>query len=206
MARSIRNILDQGDLNKLGAAAQQQALGSTLNLTPASAVLTAVAGVALLPDDAAAAQVLMAWDRTNGVYLTVAAPETVAGAGQVSVSPTGDLRVDPACLSVEVLYLAMEGTLVTETLQVAASAATFLSSKVSRRILSASVVTGIIPGAKVVAARGSAPAATGVALTDDGAGIVFNAADVVAGSCTVTYLASPTVFANARLNDATRGY
>lgn len=198
--RTLREVFDQGDLNKLGSAAKVQALGATLNLSPVTAILPVVAGVATLPAAAKAAQVLEAWDRTNGAYLAVTAPEGGAATGKIAVSPTGDLDVDNTCASVEVVYIPAEGVVVTETVQVTGSAASFLGGKTSRRLLAASVVTGVAPGPLTVVARASVPAATEVSLDADGAGVTFNAGDVVNGTATLTYIANPSVFANDRLN------
>src|SRR5690606_20202688 len=112
---------------------------------------------------------------------------------------------DPACTEAEVSYLAVEGVVVNETLQVTASAATFLSGKRSQKVLAVTVDAGIIPGPKTVAARGAVPAAGEVALIGDGSGLVLNAADVGSGHVTVTYVATPDVSVSGVLETPSGG-
>jgi len=204
MPRTIRDVFNQGDLNKLGSAALVLALGDELNNSVQTLVSAAVAGLVTLPDAFRAQAVLQAFDRTNGVYLAVAANEVVAGAGQVSVLATGNISVDPACLSVELMFVPSEGIVVTETLQVVAGVATFLAGKNGRKLLTSNVDVGVIPGAKIVAIRGPAPAAGRSAISADGATVRFNAADVVNGQATVKYIAGPSTTGVSRLNSVSQ--
>jgi hypothetical protein len=174
--------------------------GEAFNLLARSEVLTPVAGV--VSPSVPAMSIWSAFDRTNGVYLAITAPEVVAGAGSVAVAANGGVTVDPACLSVELVYVAAEGTIVTETVQVVASVATFLAGKTGIKVLSATVLAGIVLGAKATVKRATAPAATKVALSALGTGVTFNVADVVNGSASITYLARPSRSIGASLNGA----
>lgn len=197
--RTLREVFDQGDLNKLGSAAKVQALGTTLGLGVSSVVLPVTAGIAVLPDGAKALAALGGFDRTNGVYLQATAPETVAGAGQITVTPAGDLSVDPACAEVEAAFVVAEGVVVSETIQVVGSVGTFLSGKRGKKVLGVVVDDGLVPGTKGVAARASVPALGTAALSADGSGVVFNAGDVVNGQATVRYVSTPAASAIQRL-------
>jgi len=198
--RTLRDALNDANPNHVGDGLMALPAGEAFTLLPRTEVLTATAGVAL--PSVPALLVLSAFDRTNGAYLTQAAPEVAAGAGQVSVLADGSISVDPACLSAEVVYVADEGTRVTEVLQVVASAATFLAGKTSAKVLSAVVLAGIALGPKGTSIRANTPAPGFVALTTNGDGIILAAADVVTGSVSVTYMARPSQSVAARLNGA----
>jgi len=192
MPRTLRSVLNEANPNKTSSAMQSLPAGEAFNAGLTSAVTyPAVAGVVnpLTP----MAIILTAWNATGGVPLTVITTGAVAGAGQASIMPNGTVTVDPACLSVELTYKASEGVIVTETIQIAASVGTFLAGKRAKIVTAATVVTGVAPGPKGVTVRAVAPAATKVALNGAGTGILCNAADVVAGTVTVSYVAWPTV-------------
>lgn len=190
MSRTIRTVLDEANPNKLADALHALPAGTALGLLPRTEVLPVVAGIAT--PSVPAAMVAQAYSRNGGIYLNGTAPETVAGAGQITTTPDGRLSVDPACTEVEATYIAVEGVVVTETLQVTGSTATFLAGKHSQKVLSVNVDAGIIPGGKTLVTRGTPPAAGEAALIGSGAGLILNAADVVNGQVTVTYVALPS--------------
>lgn len=201
MSRTLRTVLNEANPNKIADALHALPAGEALGLIPSNIVVTPVAGVVAMPVPVVG--VIFAWDRTNGVELTSGAPNVPAGAGNYAQMADGSVTVDPACLSAELTYLAAEGTVVTETLQVVASAAAFLSNKHGVIVTAASLTAGIALGPKAVASRGTAPAAGSVALNGQGNGVAFNAADVVNGQCTVSYVARPVRSVAEALNGQT---
>ena len=104
-------------------------------------------------------------------------------------------------------YSSAEGSVITETVDVLASAAIFQAGRSGVLLLTASVVTGVIPGDKTVDFRGLTPAAGEVVITDLGQ-LAFNASDVVNGTAIVSYYAAPGVGSGVpdpavdRLNDS----
>jgi len=195
---TLRDALNRANPNHVGDGLQALPGGEAFNLLPRSEVLAAVAGV--VSPSVPALSIVSAFDRTNGVYLAITAPEVAAGAASVAVAANGGVTVDPACLSVELVYVGAEGTVVTETVQVAASVATFLAGKTGVKVLSATVLTGVVLGVKATVKRATAPAATKVALNALGNGVTFNAADVVAGTASITYVARPSRSVSDSLN------
>lgn len=198
MTRTLRAALDESNPNKLPTAAQSLPLGRGLSLLCLFAADAVASNVLVLPEEQKAGQVLRAYARVGGStgYKTVVAAETAApAAGQVAITPSGDIRfaAADAVTEAEVIYAPMEGEIFEDSVEVAASAATLSQSRRALQILSVTVDVGLIPGAKAIAARGSAPAAGSAALSAAGTGLAFNAADVVAGRATVRYIAVPGV-------------
>lgn len=203
MSRTLRSVLNESNPNKLASAFQSLPAGEALNLVQRSEVVSLVSGVAAL--SVPAMELISVWGRTTGEYATIDKPETAApAAGEACVTASGKVAYNRADQTIEVVYLAAEGNIVTETLAASGSAATFLGGKVGVRLLSATVVTGATPGnIATISARGGAPAATAACLNKAGTGVTFNAADVVAGTVTVTYVARPTTSVGAAINGST---
>lgn len=195
MPRTLRQAFDAGNPNSLGNAAQELPMGRALSVLPVFARLTFSGQVGLLPDNAKAAQILRCYGVAGSVgNKTVAAPEGAPGAGAVAVNQTGDIAAGDAGLTAaEVYYLPYEGEVVEEELPVAGSVATIPGGHLAGLLISATVTTGLIPGAKIVDDRATAPATMHAALNALGTGIAFNASDVVAGFATVKYLRRPLV-------------
>jgi hypothetical protein len=203
MARTIKDVLDEANPNKLPSGAQIAKLGSALSLEPAFIDAGVTANAIALPSAAKAALGLAAFASAGGAtgplaYVAGGAPV----AGEFSVSASGDIvfAAADAVTRAEVLYLPIEGEVITESVFVAASSAALPSGRKAVLLLSASVVSGIIPGAKTVVARGGAPAAGEAAINAAGTAIAFNAADVVAGSCELTYVVTPGSGGTSSLN------
>jgi hypothetical protein len=201
MSRTLRSALNEANPNKIADGLRALPVGEALGLIPGNIVVNPVAGVVKMP--VPCLQAIGAWDRTAGVALTQGPDNVPAGAGGYAQMADGSVTVDPACLQAEILFLAAEGTVVTETLQVVASAATFLSGKHGVIVTAASVTAGLALGPKTTALRGTAPAAGTVALNGAGNGVAFNAADVVNGQATVSYVARPTRSVAEALNGQT---
>ena len=194
MARTIKDVLNESNPNKLPSGAQIAQLGSALALEPIFVDSAVVANTIALPSAAKAKLGLAAFASAGGAtgplaYVAGGAPV----AGEFSVSASGDIvfAAADAVTRAEVSYLPFEGELITESVFVAASSAALPSGRKAVLLVSASVISGVIPGAKIVVDRGSAPAAGEVAINAAGSAIAFNAADVVAGQASLTYVITP---------------
>lgn len=195
--RTIQAVLDEANPTRSPEAQHQALLGSALALAPRFVKALVVANVLALPDAAKAARVVRAFATAGGApgMLAPVTPEGAVAAGQVGVTPTGDIlfAAADAVTAAEVVYEPLEeGGVFTDAVDVAASAATLLQGRGAQQLLSVEVTTGVVLGLKTIDARGSAaPAAGEVALTADGLGLVFNVADVIAGKATVRYASTP---------------
>lgn len=197
MSRPLRDVLNESNPNKLPSGAQTLRLGDALALVTLFASGTVTSDVLSLPESEKAGQITRAFARVGGStgYKTVVAPETTPAAGECAITPSGDVlfAAADAVTSAEVMYAPVEGEVFEDVVDAAASAAAFVQGRRALALLSAEVITGAIPGTKTPAARGSAPAAGTAALSAAGTGVAFNAADVVAGSVRLRYLAVPGV-------------
>lgn len=197
MSRPLRDVLNESNPNKLPTAAQSLPLGNALALATMFAAGPVVADTLVLPETEKAGQITRAFARAGGStgYKTVVAPESTPAAGQCAITPSGDVlfAAADAVTDAEVIYAPVEGAVFEDVVDAAASAATFSQGRRALALLEAEVIAGVIPGAKAPAARGSVPAAGTAALSAAGTGVAFNAADVVAGSVRLRYIAVPGV-------------
>lgn len=197
MSRTLRSVLDESNPNKVPDANRILRAGSAASLIPRTARVVVVAGtgVGALPEDAKAAAILRCYVAAGGVtgYFTPVPGDAAPLTTEVAVGPTGDLRflAADAVTEAEVLYIAEEGPIVEDVVTVAASAAVLPLGRHAKRLLEVEVLTGVIPGAKTIDTRGSAAGAGEATLDVDGDSIDFNAADVVAGTARVRYIAFP---------------
>ncbi len=207
MSRTARAVLNESNPNKVDAAMQLLPGGEAFALIPARRTLVAVAGVTTLPTNEKAAAVLAAFSTGASPGWKAPVPAgTAPGAGQVGINAFGDIVFgDAGVVAAEVVYVMAEGTVTTFTgLAVVAGVLTFPSGLVPNMLLSATVVTGVILGAKVVTTRGTAaPGAGLVALQANGLTANFNAADVVNGTATIVALVDPTNTVSEALAAAT---
>ncbi len=201
MSRTLRSVLNESNPNKISDALRSLPVGEALTLLPRAEVVSLVSGVAAL--SVPAIELISVWGRTTGAYATLIKPEGAPGAGEACADAMGNLAYNVADQVVEVVYLAAEGVIVTETIQVAASLGTLLGGKSAVKLLSATVLTGTVLGAKTVVARSTASALGQASLNDPSTGIVFNAGDVVAGTATVSYVSRPSTAVAAALAGAT---
>lgn len=197
MSRPLADALNESNPNKLPNAGHDAMLGSALGKNPAQFGTFAVASnEAVLPQDYRAAQLLSVFVRAGGAtgYFTIVGEETAPAAGECAVNAEGNVAFNAAdaVTSAEICWVPCEGNVITETMQIAASAGTFLQSRRARKLISASVTVGVTPGAKAILPRGSGSVAASVSINAAGDGLTWNAADVVAGSATVTYVATPS--------------
>lgn len=198
---TLHDSLNTANPTSLPSGAQVAKLGDALAITPAFARGATSSGNTLLvlPTNAKAIRILSAFAIAGGVtgYLVPDEGEAAPATGHCSVSPSGDilLRGADAITSIEVTYMPCEGAIVTETINVAASVGTLLSGKAARKLLSATVVTGVIAGAvgTIDARSAAAPAAGHCSLSLNGLTVNFNAAQVVNGTVSVTYIATPGI-------------
>lgn len=196
MTRSLRAALNESNPNKISDGFRVALAGDALALTPAFIASAVTANTIVLANKAAF--ILAAFAVAGGATGALTVVAGVPAAGQVAVSPAGDIVFAAAdgVTSAEVTYAAQDGETFTETVDIVGSAALFLQSKRGVRLVSATVLTSNIPaglGAKTIAARGSAPAAGAAALSTAGTGVAFNAGNVVTGTASVTYIATPGV-------------
>lgn len=199
MARNVEYILDEANPNKIPSGLQVVRAGKAMKLIPRFEAGTVTANVLTLPEDAKALHVLLAFARTGtatGWKIGVSPAATLA-AGQVNVTPTGDIAFfgTDAVTGAEVWYIPMEGELVEDTIQVTAGGAgTLLGERQALRVLEAEVLTGAAPGNKTVVQRGATPAAGEAAATAPGQ-VAFNGADIAGtgGTARILYIARPNV-------------
>jgi len=191
--RSLRNILDEGNPNKMPSGAQLARLGSAVALVPRRIRAAVVANTLALPDNAKAEAILNGFVVAGGTTGPVtpvlgAAPATT----EVGISLTGDIvfQATDAVTEAEVVYLAQEGDVVEEMLVVAADSASLASGRKAIRLLEAESLEGTTVGALAVEARGAAPGAGEASQDLDGAVVSFNAGDAVTRA-RVKYIALP---------------
>ncbi len=197
--RALRAILNEGSPGKIGDANRLLQAGEAMALIPRTFRGAVVANVLVLPEGAKCAAVLQA-------FATVATAEgqkvpdvagVVPAAGEAAPNAAGDIAFNAAdaVTAAEVVYLAFEGAIVEDLLDVdtGTDIATFLGGRAGAVLISAEALTGAVTGAKTPAPRGGAAATTLCAITDDGLGVLFNAATDAVLTCRVRYIAQPGV-------------
>lgn len=194
MSRPLLEALNASNPNNLPAATAAVRLGDALGVAPMRARGVVTAGVLVLPERFRAAAILAAFATAGAVtgQKTPVPQGTAVATTEVGINAVGNVLFNvgtDAVTEAEVHYVPFEGQLIEELVTVAASAAVFNFSRKGNLLLAATVVTGVIPGAKTVDFRAVVPAAGEVTLNALGTGVTFNAADVVAGSATVRYIA-----------------
>jgi len=197
MPRTLRDALNEANPNHVPDGLQRLPAGEAFGLIPRTEVVSIVSNVATL--SVPALRLISVYGQTAAAYATIVAPEATPAAGEATVNAKGQLAYTVANQVAEVTYIPVEGTIVTEVVQVAASVGSFLGGKKSQKVLSVEVVTGLVLGAKGVLARAATATSGNVSLRADGSGVSFNAADVVTGTARVTYVATPTQTVGARL-------
>lgn len=196
MSVSLKANINSANPNTFADAARVARMGSLLSQTPRFLDSVVASNTIVLPTGAKAAQIINAFASvatSAGAKLPVVNGSTPA-AGQVAVTLAGDILFNgtDAVLQAEVMYITNEGEVITELVTVAASAGLFAAGRKSIEIRSAVVTDGVTPGTALTPiARGATPSAGEIALTVAGTGVDVNAANVVAGSVTVTYKTTP---------------
>ncbi|MEE9532843.1 MAG: hypothetical protein V3W06_00360, partial [Acidimicrobiia bacterium] len=178
MSRRLRDAGDAGNQNSIGQFNELAKIGTALGLLKRFVSGAVVTNVMVLPDDAKAGAIVSAY-ATVGTVTGVLTPVLGAPATtQVSITANGDIvfQATDAVTAAEVTYTTPEGQLITELITVTASVGTLLAGKSAALLVSASVVTGVVPGALTVDFRGLVPATGEVVIDDTGVLINFNAA------------------------------
>lgn len=197
MARTLKTILNEGNPNKLGAAAQASRLGTLLGVTRYFARLTPVSNVITPPDGARplnAAAVLQAFAAVGTVTGALTPVSAAPATTEIQVRPNGTLALfaTDAVTAVDLEWFAVEGDVVEEVVQVVSNVGTLLQSRAARQLLEVEALTGTVAGPKGVLARGAAATTTNCALNVAATGVAFFAADAVT-SARVKYIATPGV-------------
>lgn len=197
MSRNLKAALNEANPNKIAAVLNAVRSGAAFGAIPQFFRGTVTADVLALPEELRAAAVLQGFRVAGGATGQII-PEvqgTTPAAGEAAPNPVGNVVFAAADVvtEAEVMYLPFQGEIFEDFVVVAASSATLLGSRRGAVLLSAEVVTGVIPGAKTVDFRGAAIAAGEVGLALSGLTVTFNAADVVAGTARVRYVAQPGV-------------
>ena len=197
MSRTLQAVLNEANPNKLDPAFQKVVVGDALALIPRIFSGAVTSDTLVLPTNAKAIAILSAYATAAGTpgYRTPVAQLTALAATTCKVSPTGDIlfSAGTAVTAAEVVYMSAEGQVITETVDVVASVGTLNFNRSATTLLSANVLVGATLGPiPTIVLRGTAaPSATECALSDVGNTIAFNAADVVTGSVSVSYIAFP---------------
>lgn len=208
MARSLRDVVDEGNPNKVDTALQSARAGLILALSPRLVKAAVVAGILTLPENARAAAILAA-TVTAGTTLGPKTPVVPAASAtgipattNVTTSPEGHISFNVATdapTAAEVVYIQEEGDIIEEVIAVVpgTGVGTPLASKNVRRLLEATQLAGTVTGSCTVDQRGFAVATTRhAAASASGASIQFLVADAVT-SARVKYIATPGVGAQA---------
>lgn len=199
MSRSVRAVLNEGNPNKQGDAAQAVQMGEALALVPRTFRGATVNDILVLPEDAKCAAVLSAFgEGTVPGYKGGVAPGVAPATLFCAPNAAGDILFNAATDEItdaEVSYLSYEGGIIDEILVVdtGTDIATFLSGRAAAVLISVEALTGAVTGAKTPANRSTAPATTLAAITEDGLGVLFNAATDAVLTCRVRYIAQPGV-------------
>lgn len=198
MSRTLLTVLDETNPNKLASALHELPLGQALDLVPKFYRGVVASNVLVLPDGAKAAAILscIATIGTTINYLTPLLTNATLATLQCKVNATGDIAffATDAVTEAEVVYVTIEGEVVTRTITVVAGTGVgaLPTGDVAVLLLSATVLAGTTLGAKTVLPRAvAAPATTNVLLALNGDNIMFAVADAVT-SATVTYMRIPT--------------
>ena len=203
MASTIKAELDKANPVNTPDLFRLSKVGSGLAVSAryfSDTIAVVTANILTLPATAKGMQIIWCYARAAGApgEIAVAAAETTPGAGNCARNQIGDVEfaAADAVTEAEVIYIPVEGDLVTETIPVTAGGAgTFNGTKRGLLLMSATLnAPGAAPGVKIVNDRATASAAGNCALTLLGTGVTFNAADCTA-ACTadVTYYAAPGI-------------
>lgn len=196
MSSNLREALNEGNLNRIDAMSQRVALGDCLQCVPRIVMNgTVAANRMVLPDEAKAIAVLKAHNITGSTGMTIEPlMGTTPAAGEIAVAPNGDLEFAAAdgVAAADVCYVTPDADVVEwAVVPVVASVATLPQSRRAWILIEVEILTGIdlqvINGASINA-RAAAPADNTANLGNAGTTVVFNAGDVVAGTCRIKAL------------------
>ena len=195
MARTLREVLNESNPNKLADGCKEIRLGDRLTAGPVFAAGAVASNTLVLPDDAKAIYALRGYIRagTGDGPLGPAADPGAPAAGEVGVNATGDLIFAAADVvtEAEVHYIGADGQVYTDVeLGVASNVATLPANGLL--LVRAEALAGTSVGVKTVQSRGATPAAGQAALNKAGTGVDFAGADAVTRA-KLTFVAAPEV-------------
>jgi len=193
---TVRTSLNKANPASIAMDLQRLAFGEVVNLIPKLVRAPVVAHKLVLPENAKAARILNAFGAgTASGYKTPLAVGSSAApaAGEVTVNGAGDIvfATADAITVATVIYVAQEGEVFEDTIDVAAGVGTLLGGRSAALLLSGTALVGTVVGAVTPLQRGAAPA-TGQAAIQGASdkNIVFAGGDGVTRA-TVRYLAVP---------------
>lgn len=217
MTSSLADALDRGNLGTLADGARSMKLGSALMLCMAVWALGCVPAVGAagkpasvdtiaLPTKAKAQTILSAYARTGtGTCgpLTVVASGTIPGAGEIAVSPDGDIvtYATDAYTLVDVVYIPLYAEVVEDVeLDVASNSATIPTAYQGKvlTLLKATTTAGTVTGRCYVDKPGAALSSLECALALNKNTIAFKNTDAVS-KATVSFAVYPSVNAHDKL-------
>ncbi len=195
MSRTSLEALNAANPNQLASLCQAVRLGDALGAAPMVVRGVVASHVLVLPERFRAAAILAAF-ATAGTVAGQKTPVPMATAPattQVGITATGNVLFNAGTdvvTEAEVIYVPFQGQVIEEVITVAASLGTLNQSRKAALLLEATVVTGVTPGlALTVDYRNAAIASGEAGINLLGSGITFNAANVVAGTVRVKYIA-----------------
>lgn len=189
-----REVGNNGNIQSLGDYSVRIKRGDTDALGPLFVDLPVVNDVMVLPDSQKCESILGGFASVG--TLTGPLLGLDPGATQIAgtVKPDADGNVlfatADAVTQAEIVYVTIEGSLVSRQLQVTINLATLPGGEKLRQILSVVSDEGGVTGTLAVALRGATPGAGFAAINAAGTRILFAAADAVT-LATVSYLAMP---------------
>lgn len=183
MSRTLREAFNDADPNKTADLMRKVRMGDVLALGPRSVVGAVSGDVLTLPEGAKAVRLLKGYARAGTAtgYLEPIADDDTLAAGEIQITPTGDVAffATDAVTEAEVTYLTQEGEVVEQVLPVSSDLAALAQGAEGVILLEAEALAGSATGTATVVARGTTPSPGEAALTDDGASVEFAAADAV---------------------------
>jgi len=202
MPRTNKQILNAGDMNKVGAVSRLVNIGDGLSLAARTFEGVPVGAFLILPEAAKAMALLEVYVLTGTVVGRMDIVTKESGTvltGDCKIDPKGDvefLLADAPTLA-QVVYIPVEGTVFEEQVSVPASGlAPLRAGRSAIQLIEASLDVGggiTLAGAKTIVTRADgAPSSTEARLEVDGEVVAFNATDAgTGGTATVKYVASP---------------
>lgn len=194
--RALREVFNDGDQNKLGAANQILRMGDAVAQIPRTirSAVNETTDSIVLPQNAKAVAVLACVaiaGTATGQFTPVIAGATPATT-QVGVNLLGDIVFAAAdnITEAEVTYLSREGQVIEEVITVASNSGTLGAGRKTGQLLEVEALVGTSTGVKTLIARGASPSAGESAVDLDGDTVSFNASDAVT-SARVKYVATP---------------
>lgn len=190
---SLIDTLNTSNPNAAPSAMQSAKIGDALNVSAGFFAGTVTSNILTLPSPAGCAVRVYAMSGSVVGPCTILAESATLATTECKVNALGNISffATDAVTSAYVFYHAAGPAAITQTVNVASSAALFAGSNRSLRLVSVTVDTGLVLGSKTVLSQGATPSAGQVALNAAGTGLTFNATDVVTGTATAVYIPMP---------------